>query len=81
MCLLAKNRKKSFCCEVMGVLMKIDKFMYVTEVAECLSISVSKAYKIIRILNTELNEKGYLTVSGRVSRKYFESRFGVGDQE
>lgn len=26
-------------------------------------------------MNDELNAKGYLTVAGRVSRKYYEERF------
>ena len=34
-----------------------------------------KAYSLIQELNAELKEKGYLTVTGRVSRKYFEERF------
>ena len=30
--------------------------------------------RIIKKLNTELKEKGYITVAGRVSRKYYEER-------
>lgn len=41
------------------------------EVSEMLGISVSTAYKIMRKLNKELQEKGFMTVSGRVNRKYF----------
>lgn len=33
------------------------------------------AYKIIRKLNKELNEKGYITVAGKVSKKYFNERY------
>ena len=39
-----------------------------------MGVSESKAYKIIRQLNAELQAAGYLTVAGRVSRKYFEER-------
>lgn len=38
------------------------------------SISSSKAYEIIRILNLELEEKNILTVRGAVSAKYFNVR-------
>jgi poly-D-alanine transfer protein DltD len=40
-------------------------------VARELGISKSHAYKIIQKLNAELKEKGFLTISGRVYRKYF----------
>jgi len=38
------------------------------------SISTSKAYEIIRILNLELEEKNILTIRGAVSEKYFNAR-------
>ena len=41
-------------------------FMTVDDVAEELSVSKSKAYKIVRQLNKELEEKGIITVAGRV---------------
>lgn len=46
-------------------------FMNVEEVAEELSVSKSFAYKLMNKLNSELAEKGYFTVSGRVNRAYF----------
>ncbi len=49
-------------------------FMNVEEVAKALGISKSYAYKIVRQLNTEMDGKGYLTVSGRVNRNYFMER-------
>lgn len=51
-----------------------NSFFRVAEVAEILGVSKSYAYKIIRRLNEELKEKGYLTVSGRVSKPYFMER-------
>lgn len=44
-------------------------------VAELLGISKSKAYTIVRELNEELSAKGFITVAGRVSRKFFEEKF------
>lgn len=54
--------------------MEERKFIRVEEVARELDISVSHAYKIMRQLNRELEEKGFLTVAGRVNRQYFHER-------
>lgn len=50
------------------------KFIKADEVAEILEISKAHAYKIIRQLNDELEAKGFITISGRVSRQYFLER-------
>lgn len=50
-------------------------YVDVTEVVNAFGISKGKAYEIIRLLNSELKEKGYLTVSGRCPRKFFEEKF------
>ena len=54
---------------------KTDVFISAEEIKEIVGISKSKAYSLIQELNAELKEKGYLTVTRRVSRKYFEERF------
>ena len=56
-------------------------FFYVGDIAKCLTISDSKAYEIIRNLNSELKAKGYLTQRGRVPRKYFEERYHIREGE
>ena len=48
-----------------------QSFMRVEEVAEELGISKSYAYKIVQKLNAELRAMGYLTISGRINRKYY----------
>lgn len=45
------------------------------EVAETLGVSMSYDYKVVRLLNKELEAKGFITVTGRVSRRYFEGKF------
>lgn len=50
-------------------------FMTVDEVMESLNVSKPYAYKLMRDLNEELQRKGFITVSGRISRKYFSERF------
>lgn len=51
--------------------MKKKIFYNVDEVAEMRS----HGYKIIRELNHELQEKGYKTITGKVSCKYFDEKF------
>ena len=50
-------------------------FITVKEIDEVLGVSESKSYGIVRDLNKELADKGYMVIPGRVSRKYFEERF------
>ena len=44
------------------------------EIAESLGVSKSFAYKIVQRLNAELRSKGFYTVSGKVSRRFFEEK-------
>lgn len=48
------------------------------EVAEALDMSRAYAYNLIRRLNKEMEERGYITVPGRASRAYFEKRLFGG---
>ncbi len=52
-----------------------NTFIRAEDVAKELDISKAHAYKIIRLLNEELEKKGFLTIPGRVSREYFFERF------
>ena len=51
------------------------------EVAEIMDCSERYGYSIINRLNKELDEKGYITRRGRVSRKYFFERTGILGEE
>jgi Mn-dependent DtxR family transcriptional regulator len=55
--------------------MKEKMFMRVDEVAEKMDVSKPYAYKIIKRLNEELKKKGYITITGRIDRKYFYEKF------
>ena len=46
----------------------------VREVEVLLSVSYSKACKVVAGLNRELKEKGFYIIQGRVSRIYFDER-------
>lgn len=54
--------------------MMTSRFVNADEVAADYGVSQSMGYRIIRRLNDELKEKGYITVAGRVSRKYYGER-------
>lgn len=50
-------------------------FVTADKVAADLGVSKPYAYKLIHQMNDELNKKGFITVAGRVSRRYYEERF------
>ena len=52
----------------------MKSYFTVNDVIEILGVSRSKAYKVIREMNDQLAEEGYLTVAGKVPRNYFEKR-------
>lgn len=53
----------------------MSEFMNVQDVRNELGVSRSSAYKVIRNLNQELQNEGYLVVSGKVPRRYFVTRY------
>ena len=58
----------------------MNQKLYLTanDVSEYMGISIPTAYKIIRKLNDELKAQGYITVSGKMNRRYFELKaFGM----
>ena len=58
-----------------------NRFIRAEEVAKELDVSKPYAYKLIRQLNEELKSKGFITISGRVNRQYFNVRFyGTGKE-
>jgi hypothetical protein len=63
-----KNKRKG------GNQMEDKKFLTVDEVAKEMSISKSYAYKIVKELNKEMNQMGYVTVAGRVNANYFNKK-------
>ena len=59
-----------------------NRFIRADDVAQELNVSKPYAYKLIRKLNEELKKKGFLTIPGRVSRRYFEEKFyGLRDRQ
>lgn len=56
-------------------------FMRVDEVAAELGIAESTAYRMIQRMNAELKKAGYITIAGRIDRRYFHDKFyGTSNQ-
>lgn len=75
--LFGKTAKKT----VKGEKSMENRFIQAEDVAAELGVSKPYAYKLIRQLNEELRKKGFLTIAGRVNRKYFEERFYGTEKE
>ena len=50
-------------------------YIYRIDVMNILGVSRSTAYKIMKNLNEELREKGYIVLAGKVPRQFFEEHF------
>ena len=63
-----------------GERMSTKSMMDVTEIVNELGVSKAFAYNLIKKFNNELKQKGFTTITGKVSRKYFEEQFyGMSD--
>ena len=58
-----------------------DMFYFVEDIMRLLGYSRSKSYKVIANLNKELAATGICTCDGRVSRRYFDKRYGLMEPE
>jgi len=54
--------------------MEEKRFLKAKDIAEIMRCSEATAYRIIRKLNAELQEIGKITISGKISRRYFEEK-------
>jgi transposase len=59
----------------------MSTLLTVDEVAKELGVSKSYAYRVVQKLNEDLKSMGYLTISGKVSRKYFMKKVCYGEFE
>lgn len=51
------------------------QFITANEVADIMGVSRTKAYQIVRSMNSELKQKGYITISGKCPIQYFKQKF------
>ena len=57
-----------------------DYYITAKQVQAICGVSETKSYLIIKELNDELKEKGFITIRGKVLKSYFNKRIGVGIQ-
>ena len=62
--------------------MQKNLFIKAEEIATELGVSNPYAYKLIRKLNEELKNRGFITISGKVNRQFFEEKiYGLRKEE
>ena len=62
--------------------MNKNLFIKAEEIAKELGVSKPYAYKLIRKLNEELKNRGFITISGKVNRQFFEEKiYGLREEE
>lgn len=56
---------------------KMEQNLYynASDVAKILGVSRGKSYKILRELNEELRQKGYIVIAGRIPKKFFNEHY------
>ena len=61
---------------------KEKMFLRAEDVAKIMEVSVPYAYKLIRRMNRELEDKGCFVMSGRIDSKFFFDHFyGTREEE
>lgn len=64
-----------------GGLIMNEYMLNAHDVENLLRVKTSKAYGIIRNLNNRLEKSGYMTVRGKVPRKYLYAAFGLEKEQ
>ena len=67
-----KRKEKNYMKKTMQ---NVTMFYTAADLASILGVSLSKGYLLIKQMNHELEEQGYMTISARVPKRYFEKRW------
>ena len=54
------------------------RFLSAADVSQIMECSTSRAYNLIRQLNAEMTEKGFIVMAGKINAKYFYERIYDG---
>lgn len=55
----------------------MEKILSASDVSVLCKVKLGKAYQIIRVLNSELEKKGYIIIRGRIPQNYLLQRLGI----
>lgn len=53
------------------------KFLKASDVSSILGVSETTSYRIIKKLNDELKQQGFITVPGKISKRIFEEKVAL----
>lgn len=53
----------------------MKQYLTAAEVAETVGVSTTKAYGLIREMNAELKEAGYITIAGKIPEGFFRKKY------
>ena len=56
-----------------------SRFIRAEDIEKELFVGRTTAYKIIKELNAQLKQKGYMIQAGRVPRRHFMEKYGIAD--
>ena len=60
----------------------MEKLYYTAnEVSQMIGVGRTLGYNIVKQMNKELEEKGFITVLGKVSKDYFDEKYFGGSHE
>lgn len=59
----------------MNELLNVEEVMNICKVKKC------TAYKLIKLVNEEMNREGYLTITGRVNKEFLFKKIGFKGEE
>lgn len=60
--------------------MSEKRYYTALEVGKMIGVGRTSAYSIIRKLNKELSDSGYIVVDGKISKDYFDSKYFSGSR-
>lgn len=56
-----------------------EKLYYTAEeISKMIGVGKTSAYAIVKKLNKELSDKGYIVVNGKIPKKYFNEKYFGG---
>lgn len=60
----------------------MEKLYYTAaEVSEMTGVGRTLGYNIVKAMNKELKEKGFITVDGKISKDYFDEKYFGGSHQ
>jgi len=59
----------------------MKQMLTVEDVMEICQVKESKAYKLMKQVNSEMEKEGYIVIRGRVNSKYLMKKLGIAQEE